>query len=76
MPVDDKTVLRAAHEALTQEINRIKFLITPTADHPLGDYAHRIQTSFGSLSEARNTLDQIKEAVAGRRSSQEGWRAS
>jgi len=75
MPVDDKTVLRAAHEALTQEINRIKFLITPTADHPLGDYAHRIQTYFGSLSEARNTLDQIKEAVAGRRSSQDGWKA-
>lgn len=76
MVVDEKAVLRATYQALKQEIGRIEFLTTPKPDHPLGNSVHRIANYFGLIGEAQIVLDEIKEAVAGKRSLQEGWRAA
>ena len=54
---DERTVLKTNYESLNQELTRIVELLTPTKDHPLGEYIERIQDKF------RETQDQITKAL-------------
>ncbi len=72
---DQKTVLKTAYEGLEQELSRISYLLKPIKNHPLGEYAERIQSKFvESKSAVQNALREIKQALDGKgKSLEEGW---
>lgn len=74
---DERTVLNTTYLSLTQELSRISYLLKPIKDHPLGEYAERIQSKFVDYrSAAQNALREMKQAIDGNdKSLEDGWSA-
>jgi len=73
---DEKTVLNATYESIDQEHKRISYLLKPTKDHPLGEYAQRIKGKFAeSQSQVQIALLEIKQAIDGKKSLEDGWKS-
>src|SRR5262249_42966128 len=59
-----KMVLQAAYDSLKQEFNRISYLLLPSGDNPLGEFARPISSKFGkSEADVRGLLKEMDEAI-------------